>query len=189
MPGAPMPGGPQAWQPSGQMAGPGGPPPWQPGTPPGYGAPAAPKGGMPGWLKALLIIGVVLAVLGVGVVGCTAFVANRASDSVTSFSNALEKSFGEADPNDYAVDITACVVTENGGGSLAEGTLKNTSGKKQGYLLTVNFLDTRGNIVSTGTDTVSAQAGKTANWTVRPTTLKDIKTCEIDTVNYTPFDS
>ena len=140
---------------------------------------------MPGWLKALIIVGGIVLVLGVLVVGCVAIVARTATEGAKDLGEAIENSFGEADQDDFDAKIDECTVSP--GGSLAEGTLKNTAGRRQGFLITIEFLDGDDAVVATGTDVVSLSDGQTGKWTVRPATLAEIESCDIGSVNYSLF--
>ena len=133
---------------------------------------------MPGWAKALLIIIGIFVVLGVLVGGCAIVFANRAS-------NALNNAFGTAKVSDYDVTLSDCSL--DGSSPSAEGTLTNTSKKRQGFQVEVEFFDGKKTLLGTGTDFVGAiDVGASATWSASAfeTTQAAQIECQVARVSY-----
>ena len=143
------------------------PPPMAPGVPPaapppmmtppagGYGAPpvagavaTAPDKKGNGCLKAVLIVGAIIAVLGIALVVLLVFVVKKGVDTVNDKLKAQQKvenrtgiqsnSFNtEHPPQDDLVDWT-CTSTPNGFPQVT-GTVKNNSSQTSTYTITVEF--------------------------------------------------
>jgi hypothetical protein len=146
----------------------------------GYVAPPAAqaKSGN-GCLKAFLIVGGIVVVL--GVIGVVLLVAG-----VLSVGKAINDNFGEAPSSAYSLNIDNCEATSSG--VVAAGTLKNTSGDRRGFRLDVSFTSVSG--VKVGSDsfvtTPSLSTGETGTWTATsfgPAPSEAIK-CKVDRVSF-----
>ncbi len=161
------------WQPPGPQTG----QPWAP-----TGAP--PSNGMSGCLKAFLIVLGLFVVLGIVGAALLVFAGNKVVDEI-------QKSTGPAASSDYDIHEGACSVSETGT-IQAEGTITNTSGKKQGFDVEYRFVGpdhVQLSVDSAVTDSIPR--GGTAKYTVVGLTENVPKgsTCELSGVSYTIFDN
>jgi len=191
------------------------PPAAPPGTPPpmmtppagGYAAPppmaapvpvGAPEKKGNGCLKAALIVGGILVVLGIGTFIALAFVVNKGVDTVNSKLDAQKKvenrtgihssSFNtEHPPQDDLAGDWKCTSTA-GGDPQVTGTVKNNSSNPSSYSITVSFKQ-NGTQFDTGTGLViQVEPGQTqsfqATGSVTPT---GGFTCKIEDIERTDF--
>jgi hypothetical protein len=119
----------------------------------GVGLAKSGRAGRRGMSIAGLVLGLLALVL--GIVG-VAIVDDAVDD--------LEEAFAPAAADDYELEMTSCGTGEFGRVS-ATGTITNTSGEQEGFMITVEFLDADGVRVAEGLDFVSdLAAGKSATW-------------------------
>ncbi len=142
---------------------------------------------MSGCVKVALIVGAIVVLLGVVATGCSILVVNRAADETDEF---IDDSFGEADTDDYDIEMTSCEIDEFGYVEAA-GIITNTSDTRQGFQIDVTFTDESGIQIDTQsgyTDSIAVDGD--ARWsisTLQQTEDPSIR-CEITEVSYTFFD-
>lgn len=182
---------------------PGGPPPMV--TPPagGYAAPPvagavadAPVKKGNGCLKAVLIVGAIIAVLGIAAVAILVFAVNRGVDTVNDKLDAQQQvenrtgiksnSFNtEHPPQDDLASDWKCTSTPNGFPQVT-GSVKNNSSNTSSYAITVDFKENGTEFDSASGLIVSVDPGQTADFaatgSVKPT---GTFTCRIDTIDRT----
>ncbi len=181
------------------MAPPPGPPPMM--TPPAGGFAAAPVAAGPppekkgnGCLKAALIVGAIIVVLGIGTFIALAFLLNKGVDTVNDKVNAQKKveqrtgisssSFNtEHPPQDDLAGDWKCS-TSAGGFPQVTGTVKNNSSKSSTYTITVEFKQ-NGTQFSTATGLiVSVDPGQTADFIATGSVEPDGQfTCKVDSID------
>ena len=163
------------------------PPPAGGTPPPGAPPPAGTSGATKGCLIALAVvvgIAVLLALLFAFVIGRAA---EEVVDEIEDFS---DENFGEADPDDYDVVLTACIA-EPGGILVVEGEITNTGSDDHGFEIQVSIEDGDGVLLDTpvaftesipadGTRVWRAQSGAVAPSDLDPTEAS----CTIDEIQY-----
>ena len=155
--------------------------------PPGAPPPAGTSGATKGCLIALAVavgIAVLIAILFFFVIG-------RAADEVVNeIEDFSDENFGEADPNDYNLELTSCIA-EPGEILVVEGEITNTDSSEHGFEITVSIEDGDGVLLDTSTaftDSISPDA--TSAWraqsgAIAPSDLDPTEaTCVVDEVQY-----
>lgn len=172
-------------------------------TPPTGGYAAAPVAEPPpekkktnGCLMAALIVGAIIAVLGIGLFVVLAFVVNKGVDTIKSDADAQQKvenrtgissnplGFNsEHPPQDDLAGDWKCS-TSAGGFPQVTGTVKNNSSKSSSYTITVEFKQD-GTQFTTGTGIiVSVEPGQTADFSATGSVEPSGQfTCKVDSID------
>jgi len=138
----------------------------------------------PGCMKIGLIVFAILAVLGIGLVGCLALVADEVSEEI-------DKATGEAAPEDYELVEAECSIDEFNMAK-ASGSIKNTSGEAQGFQLTVRFELGDGSLLGESpvfTDTIAVNQSQAWDAIVLDQAPDGATVdCQVSKIEYTIFD-
>ncbi len=137
-----------------------------------------------GCLKIGLIVFLILAVFGIGVIGCLALAGNEVAKEI-------DKAVGVADPDDYEITEVQCTEDEFLG-LQATGKIKNTSDEPQAFQVSVRWVNEDGDLITDdSTFTNRMDVGQSQQWKV--TSLTDrpegsTPECSVSEVSYTIFD-
>lgn len=163
------------------------PPPVVGTPPPGAPPPAGTSGATKGCLIALAVaigIAVAIALLFIFVIGRAA---EEVVDEIEEFS---DENFGEADPDDFDLQLTACIA-EPGGNLVVEGEITNTGSTDHGFEIKVSIEDGDGVLLDSSVAfTESIPPGATRAWraqsgAIAPSDLDPTEAnCIVDEVQY-----
>lgn len=131
---------------------------------------------------------VLVALMGVGFVGCAVLIADDVVDSVEEAAETIDEQTRLADEDDFSLEVERCQVSEFGDAE-ASGILTNDSGKRQGFQVEVDFEVDDVRVAEGFTIVDSLDPGQSTAWSV--SSFEDVGSRDVEcvaNVRYTLFD-